>query len=196
MTEQEAFNKLKARMGEWQSYVDQTPAPRMQAAEEAKAEPDLFDWNGASDGPAPAAPPVAASAYASTPNAAVPSVAVPSAPAPEVKPDKTLVARLIRYETQIAELQAALERDRAQGISPAALAVQEAAIANLSAELESEPRLALATNEAGYTPEGNVPAGMKPNLTPEEAKANQLLWMLVGVVILGICSLLAILALH
>src|SRR5436305_1763313 len=138
MTEQEAVNKLKSRMGEWQSYVDQTPA-RMQAAEEAKAEPDLFDWNGAAEGQQATALQTPASPLSASAYAPAPSAAVPSAPAPEVKPDKTLVARLIRYETQIAELQAALEQDRAQGVNPAALAVQEAAIANLSAELESEP---------------------------------------------------------
>jgi|SRR5579871_4350282 len=88
MDEQEAAAKLKARMGEWKQYSEQAtpsiaPSP---TAPTAETNPTPFAW-------------------AEAPTSSAQG-------GERTNPDGSLVSRLVKYEEQIAELQAELDKNK------------------------------------------------------------------------------------
>jgi hypothetical protein len=176
MEEQDTASKLKSRLGEWQAYVQQPTGPILQTPQDQSHLP--FVWDAA---PIPTPAPPLQSAVESATDAR-----------PAVNCDGSLVTRVVKYEARIAELQAALERDRVPSppiaktipLDPAIIEpldlpkiqdIPPPGSANLRVPRQEQPLIDL-----------------KPGLSDGEARANLILWILFGVLIVGIGSMLAI----
>jgi hypothetical protein len=172
MEEQNISSKLKTRIGEWQASVQQPTSPRLPTPQNQENVP--FAWS--------TAPP---------PTPALPLQSAADAH-PTVNGDDSLVARVVKYEARIEELQAALEHDHVLS-SPTAktMLLDPAMIESLDLPKIQDIPPPGSTNL--LVPRQNKPKiDLKPGLNGRQARANLILWILSGAIIIGIVSMLAI----
>jgi|SRR5579884_912422 len=163
--------KLKSRLNEWQGYIEQASTARQQAPEVKEA---------------PVPP------RSEEDPIVVPATALSAEPLPAVCVNDSLMER---YESQIADLRAALEHERAQARRLAETLAREQT-------LNAYPRPTQPSSPSGreYRAPDYRQAGLRRSrdgyVLSEKDPRSVVLWLIVVLTVSGLCSLVAFAVLH
>ena len=171
MTDTNMAAKLKARLSEWQGYMEQANSARQQ-------EPEV--------NAAPAPP------HAEEEPVAVSTAAIPAEPLPSVYVTDSLMER---YESQIADLRAALEHERAQARRLAETLAREQTLNTFPRQPQASPPSRREHHVPKYRQTGAWRVHNGYALSNKDPRS-VILWFIVVLTVSGLCSLVAFAVLH
>ena len=171
MSDPKMASKLKSRLSEWQGYMEQASSGRQQA-------PDVE--------------PMPAPSQRTEEPVAVPIATISAEPLPALCVTDSLMER---YESQIADLRAALEHERAQARRLTERLAREQTLNTYPHQPQPGAALRREYRAPDYRQAG-VRRSREGFVLSEKDPRSVLLWLIVVLTLSGLCSLVAFAVLH